>query len=185
MSSGVIKIWTGVGAFILSAATVVAPVSASAMPTATNFVIAADAGGEGGETAEGEAVAQSFMAMETVVTRTQDAIAKNDFNMAKMEFSKFEDSWKKVEGSVKSKNLKTYDAIEANLTDIEKGIGSKNQSQTLMVLKALTSSIAVASGKTPAPIADAGGEGGEGAATPSTAAYGKDFTNKKIGRAHV
>ena len=74
MSSGVIKIWTGVGAFILSAATVVAPVSASAMPTATNFVIAADAGGEGGETAEGEAVAQSFMAMETVVTRPKQTL---------------------------------------------------------------------------------------------------------------
>ncbi len=184
MSSGVIKIWTGVGTFVLSAAMVVAPIPASAMPSTANFVIAADAGGEGGETAEGESVAQSFVAMETVVTRTQGAIAKNDFNMAKMEFSKFEDSWKKVEGGVKSKNLKAYDAIEANLTDIEKGIGSKNQSQTLMVLKALTSSIGIASGKTPAPIADAGGEGGEGgegATTPSTAAYGKDFTNKISG----
>ena len=54
MSSGVIKIWTGVGAFVLSAATVVAPISASAMPGATNFVIAAEAGGEGGEGGEGK-----------------------------------------------------------------------------------------------------------------------------------
>ena len=183
MSSSVIKIWTGVGAFILSAATVVAPISASAMPDSGSFVIAADSGGEGGETAEGESVAQSFVVMEAVVARTQGAIAKNDFNMAKMEFAKFEDSWKKVEGGVKSKNMKAYDAIEANITDVEKGIGSKNQSQSLMVLKVLTSSIAVASGKTPAPIADAsaGGEGGEGTGTPSTAAYGKDFTNKISG----
>ena len=83
--------------------------------------------------------------------------------------------------SVKSKNLKAYDAIEANLTDIEKGIGSKNQSQTLMVLKSLTSGISVASGKPPTPIADAGGEGGEGAPASGSEPYGKEFTNKISG----
>ncbi len=57
MSSSVIKIWTGVGAFILAgAASITLGSPAVAMPTG-NFVIAAEAGGEGGETAEGAAKA--------------------------------------------------------------------------------------------------------------------------------
>ena len=195
MSQDKLKMWVGVGSYLLSgvASTIIATqatiaaaetIDPSAPPMFIQLLAAAADGGEGGETAEGEDAAQSFVAMQTVVTRTQVAIAKNDFNMAKMEFSKFEDSWKKVEGGVKSKGPKVYDAIEANITDIEKGIASKNKNQTMMVLQALVSSIDLASGKTPAPIAEAGGEGGEGgdtSKTPGAASYGKDFTNKISG----
>lgn len=52
MSSGVIKIWTGVGAFILAGAASVALVSPSVATPTGNFVIAAEAGGEGGEGSE-------------------------------------------------------------------------------------------------------------------------------------
>ncbi len=167
--------WVGLGSYLLSgvASTVIATQINPA--TAENVDLSAPpkflqllAGGEGGETAAGEKTAQGFKGMQTVVTRTQMAIAKGDFNAAKMEFAKFEDSWKIVEGGVKAKNSKLYDAIEASLTNVEKGIESKNKSQSLTALQMLTSSIDVASGMKPVAAADAGGEGGEGgeAATP-------------------
>ncbi len=176
MSQGKLKMWVGLGSYLLSgvASTVIAtqvnPVAAenvdlSALP---KFLQLLAHGGEGGETATTAKTAQGFKGMQTVVTRTQAAIAKGDFNAAKMEFAKFEDSWKIVEGGVKAKNSKLYDAIEASVTNIEKSIESKNKSQSLTALQMLTSSIDVASGTKPVAAADAGGEGGEGgeAATP-------------------
>jgi phosphohistidine phosphatase SixA len=191
MSQGKLKMWVGLGSYLLSgvASTVIAtqinPAAAENVdPTAPPMFLQLLAGGEGGETAEGEKTAQAFKAMQLVVARTQGAIAKGDFNAAKIEFAKFEDSWKTVEGGVKTKNPNLYNAIEASLTNTEKGLESKNKDQSLAALQTLSSSIDVASGlKVVAAVPSAGGEGGEGgeggaSVTPSTYGNGDSFVNK-------
>jgi hypothetical protein len=82
-----------------------------------------------------------FIALQTVVSQTKGAIEKGDFNQAKTEFSKFEDSWKTVEDGVKAKAPKVYSAIEDGMDQVTQGIKSKNKDQTLAALKALTTNI--------------------------------------------
>jgi hypothetical protein len=82
-----------------------------------------------------------FTALQNVVNKTQAAVEAGNFEQAKAEFGKFEDSWKTVEDGVKSKSSATYSAIEDGMDDVNGGIKDKNKAQVLSALQTLTKSI--------------------------------------------
>ncbi len=192
MSQGKLKMWVGVGSYLLSgvASTVIAtqvkPAESNTVSSVPIFIQLLAAGGEGGETAEGEA---KFLAsksaadagMKTVVTRTKEAVMKGDFTIAEMEFSKFESYWKTIEDGIKAKTPKVYSTIEDGITAVDKSLKSKNKEQALTALQVLSAGI---NGEAVAQTGDQGGEGGEGGETPAkpgAAEYGKDFTSNISG----
>jgi soluble cytochrome b562 len=88
--------------------------------------------------------ANGFTTLQTVVNKTQTAVAAGNFSQAKTEFGKFEDTWKTVEDGVKEKSSKTYDAIEENMDNVSKGIKDKSKENTLTALKSLSAVVASA-----------------------------------------
>lgn len=85
--------------------------------------------------------ADGFTTLQQVVNKTQTAVTAGNFEQAKTEFGKFEDSWKTVEDGVKGKSSKTYDAIEEGMDNVSKGIKDKSKENTLTALKSLSTSL--------------------------------------------
>ena len=189
-----LKMWVGIGSYVLSgmASTVITSQIKSATAESLDpsappmFIQLLAAGGEGGEKTQGEtkflaAKSAADIGMKMVVTRTKAAIVKGDFATAELELSKFEGYWKTVEEGIKAKTPQVYRAIEDSLDNVEKSVKSKNKEQALAALQVLTDSI---NGKAVSKAEDQGGEGGEGGESGETlvklgaAEYGKDFTNK-------
>ncbi len=54
----------------------------------------------------------NYTELSRVVSNTKAAVETGNFAKAKTEFSKFEDTWKKVEDGIKAKAPKSYDAVE-------------------------------------------------------------------------
>lgn len=73
-----------------------------------------------------------FVALDGVVASTKKAIEAGKLDVAKTEFAKFENSWKTVEDSIKSKSPETYRAIEDRVKLINKGIDSKQGKDLLL-----------------------------------------------------
>jgi hypothetical protein len=73
-----------------------------------------------------------FVALQGVVASTTKAIESGKLDAAKIEFAKFENSWKTVEDSLKSKSPETYRAIEDGVKSIDRGIESKQGKDLLL-----------------------------------------------------
>jgi len=73
-----------------------------------------------------------------VVSNTKAAVESGNFTQAQEQFSKFEDSWSKVEDGVKAKSPSSYDAIEASMDTITAGL-KQSQPSKEKVLAALQS----------------------------------------------
>ena len=85
--------------------------------------------------------AAEFAALQSVILKTQGSIEKNNFEQAKTEFGKFEESWKTVEDAVKTRTPKVYGAIEEGMDRTSEGIKSKNKTKALTALEALKTSV--------------------------------------------
>ena len=78
-----------------------------------------------------------FSGMQNVIGKTKAAIEAKNFNLAKTEFAKFEDSWKTVEDGVKVKSKTTYTAIEDGMDTINKKIAAKDAPGAIAALQLL------------------------------------------------
>ncbi len=85
-----------------------------------------------------------FTALQGVISKTKTAAEAGNFDQAKAEFEKFEDSWKTVEDGVKAKSSETYGEIEDGMDTVNSGIKGKNKEKVLSALQTLTKSIASA-----------------------------------------
>ena len=83
-----------------------------------------------------------FSGMKNVITNTKTAIGAANFEKAKTDFAKFEDSWKTVEDSVKKTAPTQYSAIEEGMEAINKGIKEKNKNSTMAALDSLSKNVA-------------------------------------------
>jgi soluble cytochrome b562 len=70
-----------------------------------------------------------FKDLHNVVSKTKTAVEAGDFAKAKAEFSKFEDSWSKVEDGVKAKSRDRYNAIEENMDAVTKPLKESKPSK--------------------------------------------------------
>jgi hypothetical protein len=95
------------------------------------------------ETASAPTGKDGFQNLLAVVSNTKVAVQKSDFTNAKQEFSKFEDSWKKVEDGVKVKSPDGYKAIEEKLDEVTGELkGSKpNKDKVVAGLDSLNKNI--------------------------------------------
>lgn len=75
-----------------------------------------------------------FPGMLDVISKTKAAIEAKNFELAKTEFAKFEDSWKTVEDGVKIKSKDTYTAIEDGVETTGKKIAAKDTEGTIVAL---------------------------------------------------
>ncbi len=82
-----------------------------------------------------------FSGMQDVISKTKAAIEAKNFNSAKTEFAKFEDSWKTVEDGVKVKSKTTYTAIEDGIDTINKKIAAKDAQGAIAALKLLSENV--------------------------------------------
>ena len=90
--------------------------------------------------------ASGFTALLQVIKSTKKAIEAGKLDVAKIEFAKFESSWKTVEDEVKSKSADTYKAIENEVGSVNSGIDSKQSKNMLIAnLQKLNQSITKAS----------------------------------------
>ncbi|WP_157259930.1 DUF4363 domain-containing protein [Chamaesiphon minutus] len=90
--------------------------------------------------------ASGFTALLEVIGSTEKAIEAGKLDGAKIEFAKFENSWKTVEDGVKSKSADTYKAIENEVGLVNSGIASKQSKNILLAnLQKLKQSIIKAS----------------------------------------
>jgi hypothetical protein len=90
--------------------------------------------------------ASGFIALLEVVKSTKKAIEAGKLDVAKIEFAKFENSWKTVEDGVKSKSTDTYKAIEDEVELVNSDIASKQSKDILLAdLQRLNQSITKAS----------------------------------------
>ncbi|WP_146138389.1 DUF4363 domain-containing protein [Chamaesiphon polymorphus] len=90
--------------------------------------------------------ASGFTALLEVIRSTEKAIVAGRLDRAKIEFTKFENSWKTVEDGVKSKSADTYKAIENEVGLVNSGIASKQSKDILLTnLQKLKRSIIKAS----------------------------------------
>ena len=83
-----------------------------------------------------------FSGMKNVVTNTKTAVEAANFEKAKTDFAKFEDSWKTVEDDVKKTAPTKYSAIEEGMEAINKGIKEKNKNGTMASLASLSKNVA-------------------------------------------
>ncbi len=82
-----------------------------------------------------------FSGMQDVIGKTKAAIEAKNFNLAKTEFAKFEDSWKTVEDGVKVKSRTTYTAIEDGIDTINKKIAAKDAQGAIAALQLLSKNV--------------------------------------------
>lgn len=82
-----------------------------------------------------------FSGMQDVIGKTKAAIEAKNFNLAKTEFAKFEDSWKTVEDGVKVKSKTTYTAIEDGMDTINKKIAAKDAPGAIAALQLLSKNV--------------------------------------------
>lgn len=80
-------------------------------------------------------------ALQGVISNTRTAVQAGDFNKAKGEFEKFEDTWKTVEDGIKKKAPSTYEAIEANSDKVTDALKSSNKDRSLSALQALSQQV--------------------------------------------
>jgi hypothetical protein len=74
-----------------------------------------------------------FTSLQTVVTKTLSAVDTGKFSVAKEEFNKFEDAWKKVEDGLKKKSPDSYKAIEENYGIVTKEVKASKPSKSKLV----------------------------------------------------
>ena len=86
-----------------------------------------------------------FLGMQDVISKTKAAIEAKNFELAKTEFAKFEDSWKTVEDGVKVKSKDTYTAIEDGMDTVGKKIAAKDAEGTIAALKLLSKNVTTVS----------------------------------------
>ena len=86
-----------------------------------------------------------FSGMQDVIGKTKAAIETKNFDLAKTEFAKFEDSWKTVEDNVKVKSKATYAAIEDGMETISKKIAAKDAQGTIVALQSLSKNVTTSS----------------------------------------
>lgn len=86
-----------------------------------------------------------FPGMLDVISKTKAAIEAKNFDLAKTEFAKFEDSWKTVEDGVKVKLKDTYTAIEDGTDTVSKRIAAKDAEGTIVALQSLSKNVTTAS----------------------------------------
>ena len=79
--------------------------------------------------------------MKNVVTKTKIAIEAENFDQAKTDFTRFEDSWKTVEDGVKATAPARYTAIEDAMEAVNKGVKEKNKSNAIAALESLTKNV--------------------------------------------
>lgn len=82
-----------------------------------------------------------FSGMKNVVTKTKIAIEAENFDQAKTDFTRFEDSWKTVEDGVKATAPARYTAIEDAMEAVNKGVKEKNKSNAIAALESLTKNV--------------------------------------------
>ena len=82
-----------------------------------------------------------FSGMQDVIGKTKAAIEAKNFNLAKTEFAKFEDSWKTVEDGVKVKSKTTYTAIEDGMDTTNKKIAAKDSQGAIAALQLLSKNV--------------------------------------------
>ncbi|MCX5962751.1 MAG: DUF4363 domain-containing protein [Cyanobacteria bacterium] len=82
-----------------------------------------------------------FSGMQDVIGKTKAAIEAKNFNLAKTEFAKFEDSWKTVEDGVKVKSKTTYTAIEDGMDSTNKKIAAKDAQGAIAALQLLSKNV--------------------------------------------
>lgn len=82
-----------------------------------------------------------FSGMQDVIGKTKAAIEAKNFNLAKTEFAKFEDSWKTVEDGVKVKSKTTYTAIEDGMDTTNKKIAAKDAQGSIAALQLLSKNV--------------------------------------------
>ena len=83
-----------------------------------------------------------FSGMKNVISSTKIAIEAANFDKAKTDFAKFEDSWKTVEDGVKKTAPTKYSAIEEGMEAINKGIKEKNKNSTIAALDSPSENVA-------------------------------------------
>ena len=88
--------------------------------------------------------APGFVALQAVILKTKGSVEKGDFEQAKTEFGKFENSWKTVEDGVKTKAPKVYGTIEEGMDRTSEAIKSKNKAKALTALESLKTSVSSA-----------------------------------------
>ncbi len=86
-----------------------------------------------------------FSGMQDVISKTKAAIETKNFDLAKTEFAKFEDSWKTVEDNVKVKSKANYAAIEDGMETISKKIAAKDAQGTIVALQSLSKNVTTSS----------------------------------------
>jgi len=86
-----------------------------------------------------------FPGMLDVISKTKAAIEAKNFELAKTEFAKFEDSWKTVEDGVKIKSKDTYTAIEDGVETTGKKIAAKDTEGTIVALQSLSKNVTTGS----------------------------------------
>ena len=82
-----------------------------------------------------------FSGMQDVIGKTKAAIEAKNFNLAKTEFAKFEDSWKTVEDGVKVKSKTTYTTIEDGMDTTNKKIAAKDAQGAIAALQLLSKNV--------------------------------------------
>ncbi len=85
--------------------------------------------------------APGFKALTGVISSTRSAVQVGNFDQAKNEFDKFEDSWSQVEDGVKAKSSETYSAIEDGMDAVKAGIKAKDKNKTLTALQDLEQNV--------------------------------------------
>jgi hypothetical protein len=97
-------------------------------------------------TAPAASKTSGFTSLQTVVAKTMSSVEAGKFTLAKEEFSKFEDAWKKVEDGVKKKSPDAYKAIEDGMDMVMKEVKASKPSKTKLMtaLQSLDKAIAKA-----------------------------------------
>lgn len=80
-----------------------------------------------------------------LVSNMTTAIKAGDFAKAQEEFGKFEGTWAKVEGEVKTKSPQAYAAIQGHAEAVKSALAAQDKTQALTTLKQLSASLAGAS----------------------------------------
>lgn len=86
-----------------------------------------------------------FGALTTVVSNTRAAVEAGNFDQARQEFNKFEDTWLKVEDGVKAKAADSYSTIEDTMTQVQAALKGSDKAKALEGLQVLDKNIATVS----------------------------------------
>ena len=86
-----------------------------------------------------------FPGMQNVISKTKAAIEVKNFELAKTEFAKFEDSWKTVEDGVKVKSKDTYTAIEDGMDTVGKKTAARDAEGSIAALQLLSKNVTTVS----------------------------------------